>query len=86
MLQRLHPADAETFLENLLPMSPVSVSRTQEMPGQTKQCMATPQSMVTPQPTVLPLVAPCRDRTISVCFPVANETFPYMLPGWSVER
>ena len=26
MLQRLHPADAETFLQNLLPVSPVSVS------------------------------------------------------------
>ena len=45
MLQR-PPADAETFL---LPVSPVSVSQTQETPRQTTQSIDTPQSIATPQ-------------------------------------
>ena len=57
MLQRLHPADAETFLQNLLPVSPVSVSQTQETSRQTTQSIDTPKSIVTPQPTVIPIVA-----------------------------
>ena len=74
MLQRLHPDDAETFMQKLLPVSPVSVLKTQETPSQTTQSidtpqyMVTPQSIVTPQPTVIPIVTPCRDRTIAVCF------------------
>ena len=62
MLQWLHPADAETFLQNLLSVSPVSVSQIQETPRQTTQYIDTPQSIVTPQPTVIPIVTPCRVR------------------------
>ena len=98
MLQRLHPADAETFLQNLLPASPVSVSQTQETPRQTTQSIDTPKSIVTPQPTVMPIVTPRRDRTIAECFSCGkvghgvsrcsemNETFPNMWHGWSAEK
>ena len=104
MLQRLHPADADIFPHNLLPVSPVSVSRIQETSRQTTQSIdtpqsiVTPQSMVTPQPTVIPIMTPCRDQTIAVCFSCGkvghgvsrcsemNETFPYMWPGWLAEK
>ena len=56
MLQRLHPADDETFLHNLLRVSPVSVLQTQEKSRQTMQSIDTPKYIVTTQPTMIQIV------------------------------
>ena len=73
MLQRLHPADVKTFMQNLLLVIPVQAPQTE--PARLRQDWT----------MVVCFSCGKAGHSATRC-PALNESFPFMLPGWKAEK